>query len=103
VVKSREQGEKREQETGKREPEKREPVVKDVPKWAGGGLPPMPPEDASPAPASAPTPPPAPVAPPPPKPVDRSAMPADRQAMLDDPKLNDILESLPGATVTDIK
>ena len=46
----------------------------DVPKWAGGGLPPMP-EEA----------------------------PADRQAMLDDPKLNDILGAIPGATVADIK
>ena len=51
------------------------PNVKDAtPKWAGGGLPPMP-EEA----------------------------PADRQAMLDDPKLNDILGAIPGATVADIK
>ena len=50
----------------------------DVPKWAGGGLPSMPEE----------------------KPAEA---PADRQAMLDDPKLNDILGAIPGATVADIK
>ena len=51
------------------------PNVKDAtPKWAGGGLPPMPDE-----------------------------APVDRQAMLDDPKLNDILGAIPGATVADIK
>ena len=50
----------------------------DVPKWAGGGLPPMP-EDPHPS------------------------APADRQAMLDDPKLNDILDAIPGATIADIK
>ena len=49
-----------------------------TPKWAGGGLPPMPEEE-------------------------KPAAPADRQAMLDDPKLNDILSSIPGATVADIK
>ena len=49
-----------------------------TPKWAGGGLPPMPEE----------------------KPAEA---PADRQAMLDDPKLNDILGAIPGATVADIK
>ena len=32
-----------------------------------------------------------------------SSAPADRQAMLDDPKLNDILGEIPGATVADIK
>ena len=53
-------------------------TVKDAtPKWAGGGLPPMPEEP--------------------------KAAPADRQAILDDPKLNDILGGLPGATITDIK
>ena len=63
----------------------------------GGGLPPLPPEEAW-----------SPEAPPPPEelptttPGDRSAIPADRQAMLDDPKLNDILASLPGATMTAI-
>ena len=51
-----------------------------TPKWAGGGLPPLPEE--SPIPATSPT---------------------DRQAILDDPKLNDILGSLPGATITEIK
>ena len=56
-----------------------------TPKWAGGGLPPMP-ED--PAVRSTPTPSPTP-----------SPAPADRQAMLDDPKLNDILDAIPGATV----
>ena len=57
-------------------------VVDKTPKWAGGGLPPMPEE----------------------KPVAKKAEPpADRQAMLDDPKLNDILDALPGATVADIK
>ena len=60
-----------------------------TPKWAGGGLPPMPEE-----------------------PVQSnnrtfehsnvSSAPADRQAMLDDPKLNDILGEIPGATVADI-
>ena len=55
-----------------------------TPKWAGGGLPPMPEgiSKPSPSPFSAPT---------------------DRQAMLDDPKLNDILGAIPGATVADIK
>ena len=53
-------------------------VKTDVPKWAGGGLPPMPEEPVS-------------------------SAPADRQAMLDDPKLNDILGAIPGATVADIK
>ena len=49
-----------------------------TPKWAGGGLPPMP--DEKPA-----------------------TMPVDRQEMLDDPKLNDLLGAIPGATVADIK
>ena len=53
-----------------------------TPKWAGGGLPPMPEEISKPSPSAAPT---------------------DRQAMLDDPKLNDILGEIPGATVADIK
>jgi len=64
------------------------PVADKTPKWAGGGLPPMP--EAAPA---------APVE----KPVASSAGPADRAAMLDDPKLNDILGALPGATVSDIR
>lgn len=51
---------------------------KPTPKWAGGGLPPMPEEP-------------------------KASAPSDRRAMLDDPKLNDILGSIPGATVTDIK
>ena len=65
-----------------------------TPKWAGGGLPPLPDE---------------PVAKPEPKPAPRSPIPgsspapSDRQAILDDPKLNDILGSLPGATITEIK
>ena len=53
-----------------------------TPKWAGGGLPPLPEEKPAEKPAEA---------------------PVDRQAMLDDPKLNDILGAIPGATVTDIK
>lgn len=63
----------------------------------GGGLPPLPPEEAQPPEA-----PPHPEELPPTTPVDRSSIRADRQAMLDDPKLNDILASLPGATVTAI-
>ena len=51
-----------------------------TPKWAGGGLPPMPEE-----------------------PAQSNNPPEDRQAMLDDPKLNDILGAIPGATVADIK
>ena len=58
--------------------EGRKEKVDSTPKWAGGGLPPMP--EVKPAEA-----------------------PADRQAMLDDPKLNDILGAIPGATVADIK
>ena len=56
-----------------------EQVVDKTPKWAGGGLPPMPEE----------------------KPAQTA--PSDRQEMLDDPKLNDILGAIPGATVSDIK
>ena len=49
-----------------------------TPKWAGGGLPPLPDES--------------------------QLAPADRQAMLDDTKLNDdILGAFPGASVSDIK
>ncbi len=60
---------------------------KSAPKWAGGGLPPLP--DEAPA----------------PKPVEASkpAAPATRKEILDDPKLNDILASIPGATITEIK
>ena len=58
-----------------------------VPRWAGGGLPPPPEEPNSPLPE---------------KPKPPASLP-DRQAMLDDPKLNDILGSLPGATIADIK
>ena len=56
-----------------------------TPKWAGGGLPPMP-EESHPS-----------------SPIPHPSAPADRQAMLDDPKLNDILGAIPGATVADIK
>ena len=63
-----------------------------TPKWAGGGLPPLPSD-----------PPPATTPPPPPPPPPPAATPADRSAMLDDPKLNEILGALPGATITDIK
>ena len=56
-----------------------EQVVDKTPKWAGGGLPPRPEE----------------------KPAQTA--PSDRQEMLDDPKLNDILGAIPGATVSDIK
>ena len=63
----------------------------DVPKWAGGGLPPMPEEPAQ---SNNRT-------------IEHSnissSAPADRQAMLDDPKLNDILGEIPGATIADIK
>ena len=65
-----------------------------TPKWAGGGLPPLPDE-----PVAKPEPKPAPRYPIP----DSSPAPSDRQAILDDPKLNDILGSLPGATITEIK
>ena len=62
-----------------------------TPKWAGGGLPPMPEEPAQ---SNNRT-------------IEQSnissSAPADRQAMLDDPKLNDILGAIPGATVADIK
>ena len=57
-----------------------------TPKWAGGGLPPMPAEISKPAPV--------PAAPP---------VPEDQRAIMDDPKLNDILGSLPGATITGFK
>ena len=65
-----------------------------TPKWAGGGLPPLPDE-----PVAKPEPKPAPRSPIP----DSSPAPSDRQEMLDDPKLNDILGAIPGATVSDIK
>ena len=59
-----------------------------TPKWAGGGLPPMPEESSQ---SNNP-------------PIQQSNnSPMDRQAMLDDPKLNDILGAIPGATVADIK
>ena len=62
--------------------------AKPIPKWAGGGLPPMPEEPAQ---SNNP-------------PIQQSNnSPMDRQAMLDDPKLNDILDAIPGATVADIK
>ena len=64
--------------------------TKPIPKWAGGGLPPMP-ED--PAPSNFQT----------LSPSSPQSAPIDRQAMLDDPKLNDILSAIPGATVADIK
>ena len=63
----------------------------DVPKWAGGGLPPMPEEPAPSAQSNNRT-------------IEQSNnSPMDRQAMLDDPKLNDILGEIPGATIADIK
>ena len=65
---------------------------KPAPKWAGGGLPPLP--DEEPKPVSAPK---------PAEPPKKSEAPASRQEILDDPKLNDILASIPGATVMDIK
>ena len=59
-----------------------------TPKWAGGGLPPMPKDPAQ---SNNRT-------------IEQSNnSPMDRQAMLDDPKLNDILGAIPGATVADIK
>ena len=64
--------------------------TKPIPKWAGGGLPPMPEE---PAPSNFQT----------LKPSNPQTAPTDRQAMLDDPKLNEILDAIPGATVADIK
>ena len=64
----------------------------DVPKWAGGGLPPMPEEEGTSSSQSNNP------------PIQQSNnFPMDRQAMLDDPKLNDILDAIPGATVADIK
>ena len=66
------------------------------PKWAGGGLPPMPEEVSAVQPAPAKSEPAKPAA-------DLPAAPLSRQEILDDPKLNEILASIPGATVTDIK
>ena len=60
-----------------------------APRWAGGGLPPLPEELSVPSSPSQSA-------------VATSAF-SDRQAILDDPKLNDILGSLPGATITEIK
>ncbi len=58
-----------------------------APKWAGGGLPPLPEEVEKTA----------------PKP-SAETVPSDRAAMLDDQKLNDdILGVFPGATITDIR
>lgn len=67
------------------------PLEKDkaVPRWAGGGLPSLPEELSAPA-AS-------------PSPASAASAPIDRQAILDDPKLNDILDALPGATISEIK
>ena len=61
-----------------------------APKWAGGGLPPLP--DEEPKAASRPA-----------EPPKAPEAPVSRQEILDDPKLNDILASIPGATVMDIK
>ena len=69
-----------------------------VPKWAGGGLPPLPEEPEH---SSIPT-------------FEHSniqasehsnisSAPVGRQAILDDPRLNDILGVIPGATIADIK
>ena len=70
------------------------PFAKDkTPKWAGGGLPPMPEEPASSTQSNNP----------PIEQSNNSPSPMDRQAMLDDPKLNEILDAIPGATVADIK
>ena len=68
-------------ELTRKEPELVRPnkVEAQAPRWAGGGLPPLPEELPDPS------------------------SPSDRQAILDDPKLNDILGSLPGATITEIK
>ena len=62
-----------------------------TPKWAGGGLPPLPEAPPAAKPATPPAPRPTPPA------------PSDRQDMLNDQKLNDILSSIPGAMVTDIR
>ena len=62
----------------------------ETPKWAGGGLPPPPDVPVSKSDPRSPIP-------------DPSSASSDRRAMLDDPKLNDILGSIPGATVADIK
>ena len=67
------------------------PEKDSTPKWAGGGLPPMPEESAPSAQSNNRT-------------IEQSSnSPMDRQAMLDDPKLNDILGAIPGATIADIK
>ena len=71
----------------------REETSKATPKWAGGGLPPLP-DDTSHS-SSSPIPRPS-------SPIPHPA-PVSQQEILDDPKLNDILASIPGATVTDIK
>ena len=78
-------------ELTRKEPELVSPnkIKAPAPRWAGGGLPPLP-EEMS-APAS------------PPPTSTTTSSPSDRQAILDDPKLNDILGSLPGATITEIK
>ena len=72
---------------------------KAIPRWAGGGLPPLPEELSAPAapPAAAPSPAASPA------PASAASAPIDRQAILDDPKLNDILDALPGATIAEIK
>ncbi len=69
------------------------PAPASVPKWAGGGLPPL--ESA--ANPAAPAPKPAAPA------SAKSPSRADNQEMLNDPRVNDILATLPGATVTDIR
>ena len=72
----------------------RDETSKTAPKWAGGGLPPLPDDTSHP---------PSPI-PHPSSPIPHpSPAPLSRQEILDDPKLNDILASIPGATVTDIK
>ena len=72
-----------------------EPVrAKPAPKWAGGGLPPLPEEEIEA---------PKPVAPPKPAEPPKAAVPMTRQEILDDPKLNEILAAIPGATISEIK
>jgi hypothetical protein len=64
-----------------------------------------PPPPAEPAKPAAPPPPPVaprPAPPPPPAPAPAADF-SSRRDILDDPKLNSILASLPGATITDIK
>ena len=78
------------------------PTAKPAPKWAGGGLPPMPEEEPA-KPAVAPTPVVPPPVTPPPAAASKPATPATRQEILDDPKLNEILGDIPGATVVEIK